>query len=96
MSRNNKAFDPNAQYLTRAMEQVLKQLPQPRAAMYKRSLAGDETFRLNFRAADKDLPICSECGNNCGITERLSAPGLSTCCYAAIEQDMGAGDAPAF
>jgi hypothetical protein len=71
------------------LERLLRQFPVQKRASYTRILDGDLKFRAAYTAADKSLPICSECGNN---TEAIpaplyfSAPTWSRCCHATIEE----------
>lgn len=90
---NNKKYSPEALYRVRILENVLAALAPAKQPAYRRILDGDVKFAAAYKAADKNLPICSECGHNCRPIERKAydeAP-VSSCCYAPIEQDAGAG-----
>lgn len=93
MPRNNKKYQPDALYRVRILESVLAALAPAKQPAYRKILAGDTAFAAAYKAADKDLPICSECGNNCRPIERkaFDEQPASSCCYAPIEQDAGAG-----
>lgn len=71
---------------------LLELLDPAKAKMYKRTQE-NLVFATAYRAADKDLPICSECGANCRPLPAaldFTAEFWSHCCYAPIEQDAGA------
>lgn len=75
------------------VEKLLDMLAPYKQPAYRRIAAGDEAFASAYKAADKDLPICAECGHNCrSIAANLDfGPQFwSHCCHANIEQDAGA------
>lgn len=84
--------NPNAAANRAVIERLLAMLPPVKQPAYRRIVTGDAAFRAAYLAADKDLPICAECGHN---TVPLAAnldfgpEYWSRCCHAAIEQDAG-------
>lgn len=84
--------DPRQAQNRRVIERLLALLPPLQQPSYRRIVTGDDAFAAAYKAADKSLPICAECGNN---TEPLVASldfgpqYWSRCCHAAIEQDAG-------
>jgi hypothetical protein len=93
MNSRTKTPETNRRAL---VERLLALLPPMQQPSYRRIASGDTAFAAAYRAADKSLPICAECGHNCRpIAANLSfvAEYWSHCCYAPIEQDEGAGDA---
>lgn len=83
---------PRAIVDRRAMERLLDQLAPYKQPAYRRIAAGDAAFANAYTEADKDLPICSECGHNCrplAANVSFGPEFWSHCCHAPIEQDGG-------
>jgi hypothetical protein len=71
------------------LNRLLQQFPVQRRRAYQRIVDGDTAFRSAYTAADKSLPICSDCGHNTQPVPAplyFSAPTWSRCCHATIEE----------
>lgn len=75
------------------IERLIAQLAPGKQPAYRKIADGNNAFREAYMAADKSLPICSECGNNCRVltaNQDFGPEFWSHCCHATIEQDQGA------